>query len=138
VQRQLPKFDLPEYVITGVASIDLPKAEKISFEDVEDVMYTERKSFGNRQRERETIELEVKRFDASQAELKHIFRYGASGNRFVLHTSSGVFGSVSRCRIISILLAVLIISPMDLRNTLINRMEVLQQQVEHILHQTYR
>ena len=69
VQRQLPKFDLPEYVITGVASIDLPKAEKISFEDVEDVMYTERKSFGNRQRERETIELEVKRFDASQAEL---------------------------------------------------------------------
>jgi hypothetical protein len=68
VQRKLPKFDLPEYVITGVASVDLPKAEKISFEDVEDVMHTKRKSFGNRQRERETIELEVKRLDASQTE----------------------------------------------------------------------
>lgn len=69
VQRQLPKFDLPEYVITGVASVDLPKVEKISFEDIEDVIRTKRKSFGNRQRERETIELEVKRLDDSQAEL---------------------------------------------------------------------
>jgi hypothetical protein len=69
VQRQLPKFDLPEYVITGVASVDLPKVEKISFEDVEDVMHTKRKSFGNKQRERETMELEVKRLDDSQVEL---------------------------------------------------------------------
>ena len=68
-QRQLPKFDLPEYVITGVATVDLPKAEKIYFEDVEDIMHIKRKSFGNRQRERETRELEVKRLDASQAEL---------------------------------------------------------------------
>jgi hypothetical protein len=69
VQRQLPKFDLPEYVITGVASVDLPKAEKISFEDVEDVIHTKSKSLGNIQRERETMELEVKRLDNSQAEL---------------------------------------------------------------------
>ena len=69
VQRQLPKFDLPEYVITGVASVDLPKVEKISFEDVEDVMHTKRKSFWNKQRDRETMELEVKRLDDSKAEL---------------------------------------------------------------------
>ena len=69
VQRQLPKFDLPEYVITGVASVDLPKVEKISFEDVEDVMHTKRKSFWNKQRDRETMELEVKRSDNSKAEL---------------------------------------------------------------------
>jgi hypothetical protein len=69
VQKQLPKFDLPEYVITGVASVDLPKVEKISFEDFEDVMHTKKKSFGNKQRERETMELEVKRLDDSQAEL---------------------------------------------------------------------
>jgi hypothetical protein len=69
VQRQLPKFDLPEYVITGVASVDLPKVEKISFEDVEDVIHIKRKSFVNKQRERETKELEVKRLDDSQAEL---------------------------------------------------------------------
>jgi hypothetical protein len=69
VQRQLPKFDLPEYVITGVASVDLPRAEKISFEDVEDVIHTKRKSLGNMQRERETMELEVKRLDNLQAEL---------------------------------------------------------------------
>jgi hypothetical protein len=69
VQRQLPKFDLPEYVITGVASVDLPKVEKISFEDVEDVIHTKRKSFGNKQRERETMELEVKRLDNSQAKV---------------------------------------------------------------------
>ncbi len=69
VQKQLPKFDLPEYVITGVASVDLPKVEKISFEDIKDVMYTKGKSFGNKQRERETMELKVKRLDDSQAEL---------------------------------------------------------------------
>jgi hypothetical protein len=69
VQRQLPKFDLPEYVITGVASVDLPKAEKISFEDVEDVIHTKRKSLENIQRERETMKLEVKRLDDSQAEV---------------------------------------------------------------------
>jgi Outer membrane receptor proteins, mostly Fe transport len=69
VQRQLPKFDLPEYVITGVASVDLPKAEKISFEDVEDVIHTKRKSLGNIQRECETMELEVKRLDNSQAKV---------------------------------------------------------------------
>jgi len=67
VQRQLPKFDLPEYVITGVASVDLPKVEKISFEDVEDAIHTKRKSFGNIKRERETMELEVKHLDDSQA-----------------------------------------------------------------------
>jgi len=69
VQRQLPKFDLPEYVITGVASVDLPKVEKISFEDVEDVIHTRRESPGNMQRERETMELEVKRLNDSQTEL---------------------------------------------------------------------
>ncbi len=69
VQRQLPKFDLPEYVITGVASVDLPKVEKTSFEDVEDAMHTKGKSFGNIQRERETIELKVKHLDDSQAKV---------------------------------------------------------------------
>lgn len=67
-ERQLPKFDLPEYVITGVASVDLPKVEKISFEDYDNAMQTKRKSFGGRQRERETMELEVKRLDDSPAE----------------------------------------------------------------------
>lgn len=69
VERQLPKFDLPEYVITGVASVDLPKVEKISFEDVEDGIQIKRKSFGNIQRERETMELEVKRLDDSHTKV---------------------------------------------------------------------
>jgi len=67
VQRQLPKFDLPEYVITGVASVDLPKVEKISFEDIEDVVHTKWKSFGNKRRERETMDLEIQHLDDSQA-----------------------------------------------------------------------
>ena len=70
VQRQLPKFDLPEYIITGVASVDLPKVEKISFEDVETMMRPKMKSFGNRHRERETMELEMKRLNDSPAELR--------------------------------------------------------------------
>jgi hypothetical protein len=69
MQRQYPKFDLPEYIITGVASADLPKVEKVTFEDVENVVQTKRKSFVNQQRERETMELEVRRLDDSQAEL---------------------------------------------------------------------
>ncbi len=69
VQRQLPKFDLPEYVITGVASVDVTKAEKISFEDVEDAIHPKKKSPENIQRERETTELEVKRLDDSQAKV---------------------------------------------------------------------
>jgi hypothetical protein len=49
--------------------VDLPKAEKIPFEDVEDVLYTKRKPFGNGQREHATMELEVKCLDDSKAEL---------------------------------------------------------------------
>ncbi len=58
-QRPLPKFDLPEYIITGIASVDLPKLEKISFDDTR-MQRTTTMPFGKSQRERETIELEGK------------------------------------------------------------------------------
>jgi len=68
-QRRLPKFDLPEYVITGVASVDVSKVEKISFEDIEDEIHAKRKFSANVQRERETMELEVKRPDDLRTEV---------------------------------------------------------------------
>jgi hypothetical protein len=60
-QRQLPKFDLPEYIIVGVASQDLPKVNKIPFEDIESDRQLKRISPGSIQREPETKKLELSR-----------------------------------------------------------------------------
>ena len=59
-QRPLPKFDLPEFVITGIASIDLPKLEKILIDDSAVVSQPISKSSENIPRDRETMELEMK------------------------------------------------------------------------------
>jgi hypothetical protein len=59
-QRPLPKFDLPEFIITGTASIDLPKLEKIMTDDSavvpRQMLLSSEKIF----RDRETLELEMK------------------------------------------------------------------------------
>ncbi len=59
-QRPLPKFDLPEFVITGTASIDLPKLEKIMIDDSPVVQELILKSSEKSLRDRETLELEMK------------------------------------------------------------------------------
>ncbi len=59
-QRLLPKIDLPEFVITGVASIDLPKLEKVIIDDSAIVSQQMLKSSENILRDRETLELEMK------------------------------------------------------------------------------
>jgi hypothetical protein len=59
-QRPLPKFDLPEFVITGIASIDLPKLEKIMIDDSVAVPQPMLKSSEKILRDRETLELEMK------------------------------------------------------------------------------
>ena len=43
-QTPLPKIELPEYVITGTASIDLPSAEKMT--PVEEGVFTSEGAFG--------------------------------------------------------------------------------------------
>jgi hypothetical protein len=59
-QRPLPKFDLPEYIITGTASIDLPKLDKVPVDDSPvlplRVLIPSEKIL----RDRETQELEIK------------------------------------------------------------------------------
>jgi hypothetical protein len=59
-QRPLPKFDLPEFIITGTASIDLPKLEKIMTDDSADVPRRIVKSSETISRDRETLALEMK------------------------------------------------------------------------------
>lgn len=59
-QQPLPKFDLPEFVITGIASIDLPKLEKIMIDDSAAVPKLGLKSSEKNPRDRETLELEMK------------------------------------------------------------------------------
>ena len=59
-QRPLPKFDLPEFVITGIASIDLPKLEKIIIDDSAAVSQSMLKSSEKIPRDRETLELAMK------------------------------------------------------------------------------
>ncbi len=56
---QLPKIDLPEFIITGIASIDLPNAEKETVEEQGGYVTLTRFGFAA-QRERETIDLEPK------------------------------------------------------------------------------
>jgi hypothetical protein len=70
LQRQLPKFDLPEYIITGIASVDSQNVEKIPFEDVCNVLPTSVKSFKINQRDRETIEFAGKHPEDSRTEFK--------------------------------------------------------------------
>jgi len=60
VQRPLPKFDLPEYVITGTAEIDLPKLDKIMVDEPPVLQQTVLGSSGNILRDRATQELEMK------------------------------------------------------------------------------
>jgi hypothetical protein len=62
-QRQLPEFELPEYVITGIVAVDLPKVDKISSEDVPYMPQKTIKSFGKDQRNRKTTEFGTKRLD---------------------------------------------------------------------------
>lgn len=52
--RPLPKIELPEFIITGNASIDLPDAEKILFEESP---FTRRSLQEAGSRDRETVEL---------------------------------------------------------------------------------
>jgi TonB dependent receptor len=59
-QRPLPKFDLPEFVITGTASIDLPKVEKIILDDSIVIPHTMFLSSEHVLRDRETLELNIK------------------------------------------------------------------------------
>ena len=59
VQQPLPKFDLPEFVITGTASIDLSKLEKYTIEDSAIVPPLMLKSHEKDMRDRETLELEM-------------------------------------------------------------------------------
>jgi len=58
-QRPLPKFDLPEFVITGIASIDLPKLEKMMIDDPVAVPQPMVMSSEKILRDRETLELEM-------------------------------------------------------------------------------
>ena len=62
-QRPLPKFDLPEFIITGSASLDLPKLEKVMMNDPADVQKPAPISPEKILRDRETLELEMKRGD---------------------------------------------------------------------------
>jgi len=59
-QQPLPKFDLPEFVITGTASIDLPKIEKIMVDDNATVPQPMLESSEKSLRDRETLALEMK------------------------------------------------------------------------------
>jgi hypothetical protein len=59
-QRSIPECDIPEYVISGIASIDLPGIEKKS-SDMDSFIQPEiGKPFRETQRDRETLELEIK------------------------------------------------------------------------------
>jgi hypothetical protein len=58
-QRPLPKFDLPEYVITGTASMDLPKMEKVMSADPAVISPPITESPGKILRDRETLEMEM-------------------------------------------------------------------------------
>ena len=59
-QRPLPKFDLPEFIITGTASVDLPKLEKIMPDDSTDMPRRIVQSSETISRDRETLALEMK------------------------------------------------------------------------------
>ena len=79
-QRPLPKFDLPEYVITGTASIDLPKLEKIVIDDSPIVLQTIVKSSEKSLRDRETLELAMKsREGDSQAQANKYSGFAKAG-----------------------------------------------------------
>jgi hypothetical protein len=59
VQKKLPKFDIPEYVITGEAAIDLPKSEKMSSGEKTDTAGSYRGNYEQNRRGRETVEIET-------------------------------------------------------------------------------
>jgi hypothetical protein len=59
-QRPLPKFDLPEFIITGTASIDLPKLEKITTDDSAVIPLPLLIPSEKIPRDRETVEFEMK------------------------------------------------------------------------------
>ncbi|RPI06241.1 MAG: hypothetical protein EHM64_03600 [Ignavibacteriae bacterium] len=58
-QRLLPKFDLPEYIITGTASVDLPNMEKGTPDDSPVIQKPLLISPEKIMRDRETMELEM-------------------------------------------------------------------------------
>jgi hypothetical protein len=79
-QRPLPKFDLPEFVITGTASIDLPKLEKIMMIDSAVMPAPVSISSEKYHRDRETLELEMKRGERdSLAEAMYYSGYVKAG-----------------------------------------------------------
>jgi hypothetical protein len=67
IQRPLPKFDLPEFIITGTASIDLPKLEKITSHDSIVPLSPFSVSPDKIHRDRETLEFEMKNGGISRA-----------------------------------------------------------------------
>ena len=79
-QRPLPKFDLPEFVITGTASIDLPKVEKIIPDDSIVVPQAMFPSSEPVLRDRETLELNMKnRERESRGQATHYTGYAKAG-----------------------------------------------------------
>jgi hypothetical protein len=79
-QQPLPKFDLPEFVITGIASIDLPKLEKIMIDDSVSVPQPMVMSSEKILRDRETLELEMKsRGGYSEAEASTYSGFAEAG-----------------------------------------------------------
>jgi hypothetical protein len=72
-RRPLPKFDLPEFIITGTASIDLPKLEKIMIDDPAAISRPVLNSSEKTLRDRETLELEMKNRGGNS--LQQINRY---------------------------------------------------------------
>jgi hypothetical protein len=79
-QRPLPKFDLPEFIITGTASIDLPNLEKIMTDDSADVPRRTVKSSEKKIRDRETLALEMKsRYGTMQGEAGKYSGFATAG-----------------------------------------------------------
>ena len=72
-QRPLPKFDLPEYIITGTASVDLPKLENISVDYSPITMQPISKPTEKILRDRETLELEMKGRDEDSKTQTNIY-----------------------------------------------------------------
>jgi hypothetical protein len=59
-ERPLPKFDLPEFIITGTASVDVPNLDKIMIDDSAVVPRRMLPSSEKFSRDRKTLELEMK------------------------------------------------------------------------------
>ncbi len=72
-QADLPKFELPEFVITGIASIDLPEVEKEGPEEHLDRLVLMFKNPVAESRDRETVELTVNEKVGFEGQLDALF-----------------------------------------------------------------